>query len=107
MPILLDEDDYISLTSEGVILQATNLRNVDWIYGIAVYTGKISHLILSAFQKVKSVSTSVFFQCNWGEVLFYCSYEALKFVFDVGLFLLIIGVITVFHVIQPATNFGK
>lgn len=43
--VLLDDNDlddskeYLPLDSNNMILQATTLRNVDWILGVAVYTG--------------------------------------------------------------------
>lgn len=34
-----DDNEFISLDSSNLILQATTLRNVDWVIGVAVYTG--------------------------------------------------------------------
>ena len=42
------ESAVISISSEQLLLQATHLRNTDFVYGIAVYTGREASLLDTA-----------------------------------------------------------
>ena len=40
MKMNLMDENYISLTERQMLLQATHLKNTEWVYGVVVYTGR-------------------------------------------------------------------
>jgi hypothetical protein len=43
-------DSQYSLSIENLVLQATTIRNTDWVIGLAVYTGLVKYLLLNCFK---------------------------------------------------------
>ena len=46
--MLLAENDPISLNENQILLRGSSLRNTDWIYGVVIYTGHDTKVMMNS-----------------------------------------------------------